>query len=161
MRHVSGRIGALAVILLLAVGACGPTDEEIRAMVQVEVGETRKALADEIKADLLVQVAQMKEQNSAAIERLVVGGVAAVKQGPQGLPGLRGPRGFQGPQGAPALGDYVERGGLSLYRSLNLSQLQFCLDSLNRAIDEMARELLYGYGLYSSPFVSCGLIAGF
>ena len=102
----------------------------------------------------------------------------AGEPGLQGEPGRRGPVGPRGAQGPPgtlsaqderrvaaledAADDFVKKSALDFgfYDSLNLNGLSRCLDDLEDAVTEIARELRYGYGLYGTPRVSCSLIVG-
>ena len=109
-------------------------------------------------------------------------------QGTEGGRGLRGPAGEQGPVGPQggagiavlsatdearlggleselaSLGDdFVKKSFLDvgIYESLNLWQLEDCLDDLEDAVRKIATEILHGYGLYSTPFVSCSSVVGY
>ena len=89
-------------VVLLAAGAalaCGPSDEEIRRMVQSETAQLGAQLSETVRDEV------------AKLE-LPVG--PAGPQGPQGERGAQGPQGEQGPQGAQgevgAQGDQGERG---------------------------------------------------
>ena len=108
----------------------------------------------------------------------------AGERGTQGEIGLVGPRGPQGPPGFTKLTQKDERRLVSLANrlaslekdqdglverskfdiglsdTLNLSELERCIDSLEDAIDAIARNLLYDFGLYSSPFISCSSVVG-
>ncbi len=59
--------------------------------------------------------------------------------------------------------DFIKRGflDLGLYNSLDLWKLKNCLDDLEDAVDDIAMEMLYGYGLYTTPFISCSSVVGF
>lgn len=75
-------------IVLLAAGAalaCGPSDEEIRRMVQTETAQLGTQLSETVR----VEVAKIELPQGPA-----------GPQGPQGERGLQGPQGEVGPEGA-------------------------------------------------------------
>ena len=77
-------------IVLLAAGtalACGPSDEEIRRMVQTETAQWETQMRDAVRDE---------------VAKLELPQGPAGPPGPQGEPGAQGPqgeRGLQGPQG--------------------------------------------------------------
>ena len=89
-------------IVLLAAGAalaCGPSDEEIRRMVQTETAQ----LGTQLSETVIDEVAKIELPQGPA-----------GPQGPQGERGAQGPQGEVGPEGAQgevgAQGDQGERG---------------------------------------------------
>lgn len=94
------------------------------------------------------------------------------EQGPQGSRGPQGPPGLQGPPGTITnFNDFVQKDILSLKSSLDLDDLQDCLNDLQNAIDEIDRSLqdldstLTFGGFWSPPFIftsfSCSSVSGF
>lgn len=95
--------------------------------------------------------------------------------GPAGLTGPTGPQGLPGPQGPPGtvtnIDQFVQNDILSLKSTLDLDDLQNCLNDLNRAIDKIDRALqdvdfaLSFDSFFSAPFIStpfgCGSVSGF
>ncbi len=85
--------GAVALALLLA--ACGPSDEELTAMVQTEVERQVALIPPAPQGEVGPQGPQgIQGEPGKDGERGEVG-----PQGPQGVQGPIGPRGVEGPQG--------------------------------------------------------------
>lgn len=167
------------ILITLMIGtstsalACtfGPTEEEIRAIVRVEVAAA---------------IAEIKEGPPGPPGEIGPKGPAGPtgprgERGARGLAGERGPDGMQGPAGAASLStkdearlraleremadvmdSYVKKHILDTHtdKSLRLGNLADCLDDLEDAVDEIAQQILYNYGLYSTPFISCSSVVG-
>ena len=194
----------LMVVTMVSVSlvACssGPTEEEIRAIVEAEVAT---AIA-QVKQGPLGPQGEIGPPGPAGLQgpRGEQGSVGSTGErgllgsqgpagplGPEGPAGERGPVGLQGPTGFVTLStldqaqlsalesdmaalesdmrglddDFIKRGflDLGLYNSLDLWKLKNCLDDLEDAVDDIATEMLYGYGLYTTPFISCSSVVGF
>ena len=210
----------IATVLVLSLVACysGPTENEIRAMIQEEIAATDTGAQGPVgpqgpqgepgsAGSTVEEIRAMIQEEIVATNTALRGptgpqgapGPAGSQglrgepgptgpQGPQGAPGpagsqgLRGepgPTGPQGPQGAPGpagsqglrgelgsaedIGQFVERSALDIgvSKSLNLSRLESCIEDLENSVENIAREILYGRGLYSTPILSCFGIFGY